>query len=72
MKRCPNCAAELPDDAVFCSECGTKIDETVNGALENAQPELSKPRDKTSENMEGSASAKGQRKTTHKKNIIRR
>lgn len=70
MKRCPNCAAELPDDAVFCSECGTKIDETVNGALENAQPELSKPRDKTSENMEGSASAKGQRKTTHKKNIM--
>ena len=25
MKYCPNCGAQLPDDAVFCSGCGTRL-----------------------------------------------
>ena len=27
MKICPNCGSETEDDAVFCEECGYKIDE---------------------------------------------
>ena len=41
MKICPNCSAELPDEAVFCKGCGKKItDETksrkkgIAGAVE--------------------------------------
>lgn len=26
MKQCPNCGAQLPDDAKFCSSCGTAIE----------------------------------------------
>ena len=26
MKQCPNCGAELSDDAVFCSYCGSKLE----------------------------------------------
>jgi uncharacterized membrane protein len=33
MKNCPNCNTELPDDAVFCTSCGT----SMNGPA-NAQP----------------------------------
>ena len=25
MKNCPNCNAQLPDDAVFCTSCGTSL-----------------------------------------------
>jgi len=24
---CPNCQAQLPDDAKFCAECGTQVSE---------------------------------------------
>ena len=26
MKQCPNCGAELSDDAVFCSYCGSRLE----------------------------------------------
>ncbi|MGN0484607.1 MAG: zinc-ribbon domain-containing protein, partial [Lachnospiraceae bacterium] len=26
--KCQNCNAEIPDDSVFCPECGTRIGET--------------------------------------------
>lgn len=28
--KCPNCNAEIPDDAKFCPECGYKIDSKIN------------------------------------------
>lgn len=50
MKKCPKCNADLADDAVFCKECGEKLDAPVadkkadteapaaaNETLENAQ-----------------------------------
>ena len=27
MKVCTNCKKELPDDAVFCDNCGTRVEE---------------------------------------------
>ena len=30
MKYCPNCGAQLPDEAKFCKECGTKIQPAVS------------------------------------------
>nr|MCU0490811.1 zinc ribbon domain-containing protein [Chloroflexaceae bacterium] len=29
--RCPACAADIPDDAVFCTECGTRLPEANIG-----------------------------------------
>lgn len=26
MKKCPNCQAEFPDEQLFCTDCGTKLD----------------------------------------------
>lgn len=34
MKYCPNCGAQLPDNANFCGSCGTRI---------NAAPQASEP-----------------------------
>lgn len=28
--KCPSCGAEIPDNSKFCSECGTKIENTSN------------------------------------------
>lgn len=32
--RCPNCNAEIDDDAVFCTYCGAKIDATEKAVIE--------------------------------------
>ncbi len=38
MRYCPNCGREWPDDAVFCAECGTKL-ETAETSPEPETPE---------------------------------
>ena len=35
MKRCTSCGYELPDEAVFCLSCGTKIEEIPVVTVEN-------------------------------------
>lgn len=37
MKYCPNCGAQLPDDARFCGSCGTTVD------AQPAQPAYTQP-----------------------------
>ena len=37
MKSCSSCGAELDDDALFCTKCGTPVSETVTEAEEPAQ-----------------------------------
>lgn len=32
MKTCPNCNAEMADNAAFCTKCGTKLGETILNA----------------------------------------
>ena len=49
--KCPNCGAELPEEALFCSECGSKIE------LENAEPE-SPPGEPVSEKSNSSKNGK--------------
>ncbi len=29
-KKCPNCGAELEDNALFCDECGSKLDQQTS------------------------------------------
>ncbi len=43
MKYCPNCGHPLPDEAMFCSECGTK----QGAAPENTQEKPVKTKQKT-------------------------
>ena len=39
MKNCPNCNAQLPDDAVFCTACGTSLNgPSPAGNQQNANP----------------------------------
>ncbi len=38
---CPNCGVQLPDDALFCSECGTKINDLSAGTTPAADGRLS-------------------------------
>lgn len=33
--KCPNCQNEIPDDALFCGNCGTKIEKKVESRVEN-------------------------------------
>jgi hypothetical protein len=53
--QCPNCRAEIPDDSVFCHECGTKIESppqppvaSPGGPTSRAEPEATPTRAKTS------------------------
>lgn len=39
MKICENCRAELNDDAIFCSTCGTKVSETKLPEEKTNEPE---------------------------------
>lgn len=47
MKFCPNCGAQLPDDARFCGSCGTSLDAAAPaqapGAFTQAPPSYSAP-----------------------------
>lgn len=36
-KKCVNCGAELADDALFCTECGTKVEVVTDTAKEFGQ-----------------------------------
>ncbi|MBU1536560.1 zinc-ribbon domain-containing protein [Myxococcota bacterium] len=36
--RCPNCGTEITDDSRFCMECGYKINEAQQNAVEQQQP----------------------------------
>ena len=40
-KKCFNCGSEMPDDAVFCTECGTKMEQSSqdNAEQPKAQPQ---------------------------------
>ena len=38
QKKCPNCAAKVPKNSVFCNICGARIDEEVEPTVE-AEPE---------------------------------
>lgn len=40
-KKCSNCGSEMPDDAVFCIECGTKMEQSSQDSTEQpkAQPQ---------------------------------
>ena len=37
MKCCPKCGSFVPDDAVFCSKCGSKVDQVVSQPSESYQ-----------------------------------
>ncbi len=39
MKTCKNCGTNLKDDAVFCTECGTKIENGTEGVPESRKDE---------------------------------
>ena len=45
MKICENCKAELNDDAIFCSKCGTKMSETkpLNEKPIETEPIITQP-----------------------------
>lgn len=43
MKFCPNCGAQLADDATFCGECGTKLEENTAASTASAEPAASAP-----------------------------
>lgn len=34
---CPNCGAELKDDATFCGNCGKKIDAKIKANMNNTK-----------------------------------
>ncbi|MBQ3934259.1 MAG: zinc-ribbon domain-containing protein, partial [Clostridia bacterium] len=42
MRFCPQCGAQLTDDAQFCPNCGTKIEQIQDAAatVVNAAPEV--------------------------------
>ncbi len=43
MKKCTRCGAEMPEEAVFCANCGTSVDEkTEQNAGNVAAPKLVK------------------------------
>ena len=44
MKYCTKCGHALPDEALFCSECGTKLDEVKQ---QNSQEKPAKIKQKT-------------------------
>ena len=39
MKVCTNCKKELPDDAVFCDNCGTKVDAVTEVVVQEKKKE---------------------------------
>ncbi|MBO4853237.1 MAG: zinc-ribbon domain-containing protein [Schwartzia sp.] len=54
MKICPNCKAHLEDNAVFCGECGQRLQapvETMDNHAESSQSDLAKQsKDKKQDN----------------------
>ena len=58
---CPNCGAEIEDDAVFCSDCGTRLQD-----MENAGPDVADQTVNTAEETDG-VYADGGRKKRGKK-----
>ncbi|MCR5667361.1 MAG: zinc-ribbon domain-containing protein [Eubacterium sp.] len=37
MAFCPNCGKEIPDDSVFCTECGSKLEDYVKAPEQEAE-----------------------------------
>ncbi|MBO4681104.1 MAG: hypothetical protein J5623_04315 [Clostridiales bacterium] len=40
MKTCPKCGAEFSDEVIYCRNCGTKVNQSIEAASEEAQPQL--------------------------------
>lgn len=55
MKTCPNCKTQVGDEAVFCGECGQRLQEpaetTDNRAESSQNDSAEQPRDKKQENF---------------------
>lgn len=52
MRKCPKCGAELPDEALFCNECGEKLPSPVAEEKKDETPDnktTSEPAEKSSE-----------------------
>ena len=47
-KKCSNCGFEMADDAVFCTECGTRMEAPKQNTTEQPQPQNAQPQNQYS------------------------
>ena len=47
-KKCSNCGFDMSDDAVFCTECGTRMEAPKQNTTEQPQPQNAQPQNQNS------------------------
>ena len=47
-KKCSNCGFDMADDAVFCTECGTRMEAPKQNTTEQPQPQNAQPQNQYS------------------------
>ena len=47
-KKCSNCGFDMADDAVFCTECGTRMEAPKQNTTEQPQPQNAQPQNQNS------------------------
>lgn len=68
MKYCPNCGAQLPDNANFCSSCGTRFNNAPQQQYQQPyqeQPRRNTPMDNFRANMQAQKERRSKIKWWH-------